>query len=1022
MNFELNESVHIDRDEKGNVQHLEHFQQPFVAPAGAEALAEGDGAASAFANTPQGLAEQYIRKVAAPVYGFSESLLPDPLAAEFITDTERANGNGNGGKLELREEKEIMGTTTVAYQQTYKGLPVWEAGVSVTVQPEPLRVTASQSSVHKDISLPAEENLEARGAAFEPENITPEELKKLLGVKKDKPTINGTSKLIYRYESAKRFDPESKNASGQFQEAPPVLPLPQVPASIVENQHYEVTEVLFTLPVNGFGPVNWRAFIEINTGAVLYLRAFIACATAMIFRTDPVTAGAGAGVTPTAADATLNPFRTNVPLAGLTAANPQQLSGQFVRIIDTEAPVALPPNQPNPPASFAYSARSREFAAANAYHHCDGLFRLMQGMGFNIATYFDGTTFPVPVDAVAFNDILNARAPGNVTGTGSGGFLFGLAGTPFPAVSIAADVRVVLHEFGHTLLWDSVHSPNFGFAHSAGDSLAAILMDPESALRTNPVRRFETFPWELPGRNHGRNVAAGWGWGGVNDVGGYSSEQILSTTHFRLYRSLGGDSTDVNRRRLAARQAAYLIFRAIGSLATSPVTPTPRPDVYATALMNADIGTLNFEGHRGGAFHKVIRWSFEKQGLYQPPGAPVPVTTPGAAPPVDVYINDGRNGEYQYQAVHWECTDVWNRLAVSPGGGGAVHQTPVVGRTNYAYVRVRNRGRMHANNVVVRGYSANPGAGLSFPGDWTPMLTPQIAVAGGIAPGGSVIVGPFRWQPRVVGHECMFMEVTADGDFSNIDPRTFFPCAAGPTPEWRLVPFDNNLAQRNVTPVPGAGGIRGILTAFVKRAFTVRNPLDGQARIEIKAELPALLKERGWRIKLDARETQTAFSLASGIQKEVIVSLDPGKDFSRDDILRVKDGVFIRVYAYADGMAIGGMTYQLDPTLKTAPIEREGTRPISIKDPAIDEIIRNARLSREALDGEALAFDEMEAAAAEFEEEYTISLEDGGAAADEGSFAAKLLKQLGIEQSALGKVSGVRVRKVTLEIDVNEGD
>jgi len=49
------------------------------------------------------------------------------------------------------------------------------------------------------------------------------------------------------------------------------------------------------------------------------------------------------------------------------------------------------------------------------------------------------------------------------------------------------------------------------------------------------------------------------------------------------------------------------------------------------------------------------------------------------------------------------------------------------------------------------------------------------------------------------------MEVSADGDFSNIDPRTFFPCAIGPTQEWQLVPFDNNLGQRNVAPVAGTG-------------------------------------------------------------------------------------------------------------------------------------------------------------------------------------------------------------------------
>jgi hypothetical protein len=131
------------------------------------------------------------------------------------------------------------------------------------------------------------------------------------------------------------------------------------------------------------------------------------------------------------------------------------------------------------------------------------------------------------------------------------------------------------------------------------------------------------------------------------------------------------------------------------------------------------------------------------------------------------------------------------------------------------------------------------------------MDTPQIPVAGGIAPGAGVVVGPFRWTPRVVGHECMFMEVSAPDDLSNIDPATFFPCAAGPTPEWRLVPFANNLAQRNVALVPGAGGVRGLLSGLLNRRFIVRTPFDTQPRIEVKAELPPFLAERGWRVRLD---------------------------------------------------------------------------------------------------------------------------------------------------------------------------
>ncbi|HEY0431176.1 MAG TPA: hypothetical protein VGC61_05140, partial [Pyrinomonadaceae bacterium] len=531
MPFELNDNVKIEKDEQGKVQVLEHLQEPFVST---QTETTGDvtlesapgGAAPTSPTTPQGLAEEYLREVA-PLYGIDQNMLAG-MGGDALTN-ESATASQDG-ELELAEEKDVLGTTTVSYQQTIGGLPVWKAGVSVTILPEPMRVTASQSSVHQNINLPVSMEM----ASGQPKPIGSQEIKKLFSIKKGNPEVTGTRRLIYQYDSERRIDPEAQTPStGSFESGPPTLPLPPLPAAIKPGEHYIVNEVLFTLPVEGIGPVNWRTFIEENTGAVLYLRALIASASGKVFKTDPLTAGAAATATPVAATAVLNPLRSTVALAGLTAGNPQNLKGQFINLVNNDAPVIVPPTSPNPPATFFFDAPSREFAAANAYHHCDWLFRMMQDMGFNLSTYFDGTSFPVPVDACAFSDAINARAPGNNTGTGSGGFQFGLAGSPFPAVSIAADVRVVLHEFGHTLLWDSVHSPNFGFAHSAGDSLAAVLMDPESALRTDPVKRFQTFPWILPDRQHGRDVTTGWAWGGVNDVGGYSSEQILSTTHFR---------------------------------------------------------------------------------------------------------------------------------------------------------------------------------------------------------------------------------------------------------------------------------------------------------------------------------------------------------------------------------------------------------------------------------------------------------------------------------------------------------
>jgi hypothetical protein len=247
-------------------------------------------------------------------------------------------------------------------------------------------------------------------------------------------------------------------------------------------------------------------------------------------------------------------------------------------------------------------------------------------------------------------------------------------------------------------------------------------------------------------------------------------------------------------------------LRAIGTL-----TPATNPDNalgFADALMAVDLLNWTTEGVFGGAYNKVIRWSFEKQGLYQPSGAPLPpnVTTEGAPPPVDVYIDDGRQGEYQFQPIHWNNTSIWNRRMAD---SLTVHEKPIIGLTNYIYVKIKNRGTEIANNVKVRGYHSRPGAGLLLPDDIQPLTTAELPVVGtSIAPNNTEekIIGPFEWIPEInaYGLDSIIMVVSADNDASNIDNFT-----SGETiSDWRLVPNDNNTGQRNMVPVLGISQIK----------------------------------------------------------------------------------------------------------------------------------------------------------------------------------------------------------------------
>jgi zinc metalloprotease ZmpB len=908
MAFQITPNVSVTKDRDGIVRLLNHLQQPYFA-AGLAAV------------NPRTLARTYVGDVAS-IYSVDAALLStiDQAVGDTITP--------DGLQLRFGDQSSLLETTLVSYSQTRWSLPIWEAGLGVSILASPQRVTSSRSTLH----INPEFHEPSKNPKYLPRKITEGMLRELMDLGKQKVTINGTRLRVYQYDPAKRYDPESVapvQAPGAKRDAkpasllhsgPPPLPLPDVPDNIRAGTHYVVTEVLFTLaPAEGRGKgVNWRVFLEVDSGAALYLRALVAGAFANVFAQDPITLTGDTTKTACAGDGVLDLLTTSIVVPRLTAANPQSLSGQYVQLENVNPPNTAPPSVGNPPGDFTSVASGNTFAATNAYYHVDFLYNLMQQFGFDVSTYHAGTAFPVPVDQADYTyGQINAFCGGNATGTGTGEFGFGTVDSCATSPGIAADFRVVMHEFCHNLLWNRVHSPNFGFSHSAGDSIAAILSDPGSQAPD----RFQTFPWVpvVNDRRHDRGVTTGWAWGGVNDVGGYSSEQILSTTHFRIYRSMGGDDPDDTVKAAAAQRIVFLIMKAIASLGPSTIVPTPTPDPWETAMENADTSTTNFQGVPGGTAHKVIRWGFEQQGLFQPAGAPTPVTSPGAPPDVDVYVDDGRGGEYPYQVVFWENTDIWNRLAAD---GGTTHQTPIVNVTNYGYVRVKNRGTQAANNVVVSGFHCRPSAGLTWPDDWQAMTTASINVAGSIPSGGETIVGPFEWTPSEIGHECMLMSASADGDLSNIDLAGALPCAAGPTPDEQLARFDNNIGQRNVAPVAGGGGLRALIDSFVNRRFWTNNPYAKEVRISLDVTLPPFLVKRGWKAVL-LNPGGASFTLPPRGSREILIGLKAGGDFSASDVVAAGKQSGIVVSAKIDGYTFGGITYQLDPNLKTPPVEIE---------------------------------------------------------------------------------------------------
>lgn len=905
MTFENNTNTR--RDEQGVAKHLRHTQEPYEPPERTSIT------------TPQALAHEYVREVA-EVYELDPEWLDDltTKAAGELTDA--------GVKIRYDGEKSTNDMSTVSYQQTVLGLPIWRAGLSVVVQADPLRVTSSTSTVHREVTP---ERID-EDTPFHPDQIEVESLSEALeidGEEYEIGGINGARLLVYRFDADDRTEsePGEREEDRPLEGTPPTLSLAPLPDEITDGQHYVVTEVLFSMATPDQGELNWRVLIEPETGAVLYLRALVAYQNADVFERDPVTQTGNTQLTPCAGNQQLNPHRTTVNLRNLTAPNPgdpQALTGDYASVTNIANPSTAPPTESS--GNFSYDVMTDDFGAACAYHNVTRFYRLMRhDLGFNLSNYFGQSYFPIQVDHAALGGAVNARADGNSMGNGLGSLQFGIAQQGCDT-KMSTAWRVVLHEFGHALLWRHVEGPNFGFAHSAGDSLAAIRNDPGSQAPD----RFQTFPWVAGGnidRRHDRDVTAGWAWGGSQDTGGYSSEQILSTTLFRAYRSMGGDHSGRGMQAFASRYLTYLIMAAISTL--TPQTPANNPDDFATALMNADESQTNFSQHPGGAFHKVIRWSFEKQGLYQPPSQTGQVTSPGDPPPVDVYINDGRNGEYSYLQRFWKTKDIWNRR--NPDGGTA-HETPVSNQTNYVYVDVKNRGTEKAEALRVEGYHCRPQAGLVWPSDWTPMQTKQRS-PGDLPAGNTTQVGPFEWVPQTTGHACLLMTVSAQGsgdtsdDISNIGP-TYTQnqsTISGPIPHNHLVPFDNNIAQRNVKPV--SRGSSSLLDEFDPVRFWIKNPYDRPVEGSIEPVLPDLLREREWEVEFTS-EARPRFELGPREEREVTVALDEGEAFDPRDVRQQDGSVSIEFDVMIDELLIGGMSYELGATVEES-------------EPGIDEIL-----------------------------------------------------------------------------------
>ena len=383
-------------------------------------------------------------------------------------------------------------------------------------------------------------------------------------------------------------------------------------------------------------------------------------------------------------------------------------------------------------------------------------------------------------------------------------------------LGLAADQRWAWHEFGHVLGFASTGALEFRFAHSAGDALAAIVADPDSRLAddAHSYVRDATYPWVHNTRRHARDARTSWCWCGRRNVArmahavalderrlGYFQEQLMSSSLFRAYCSIGGDTfSDIATRRSASDYMVYLVMRAIALLGPEVVVPARTVDQFVSALIDADIGTETWEveadwperdakrdlSRVGGCVHKVLRWAFEMQGLYATEDPLEVKEGQGLPPRIDIYIEDRRGGApggYEPVALRW------NEMA--PQLWHASHQA-VTASAGKVKVNVGNRGQIDARNVMV-SVRVSPADGSLT---WTP-LNPDPSPMQDV-PVGAVVEFDFI-APALPPPYLVWASATCAADRANDDPDSGLPCSFAQTPLVDLIANDNNQGLRIIT-------------------------------------------------------------------------------------------------------------------------------------------------------------------------------------------------------------------------------
>ena len=679
--YESSLKAHISRDDGEKVRHIRHSQEHWLAEETA----------------PRRAAGEYLQAVAETLEIPHEELRALQTPAQDLEPREQ------GVEYRFGEEKRQFDGSTIAYVQTYLDVPVFRRGVSVQVKQAPTRILSvtDNSEPALEGKLPSEEAIARYRKLFEgarparavgeddgPSRQEQTTLRKTFArpargaaARDDNARLLGGRFVVYKYEPSQRYgghpappEPQRDEPASLEDAPPPFIELPPVSDDITPGRAYLTAELITRFDVAGFTGLVWLALVEVESGSVLYLECLTQGVNGMVFRRDPMVATGDLTITADDSEAVLSLHDSDELL--------NALDPPVRRDAEPDRRLRRDPGGGEPGDRGADApCRHRTSTSRRAGR----LRRRQRLLPHDRAVPDDGGPRLRDRRLLRRHDVPDPRRPprhGHRPSMPTGPRT-ARAG-PITCASRSATSRTPRSRSGArstrgctgTRWADTARSATtsaaarFGFCHSAGDGLAALQMDPESALRALP-ERFRYAPFR-PFTTERRFDRAGARVGVGRRQRRRRLRQRADPRHLPL------PDLPVDRRRPRRPRPAQFASRVDDlpdpacdrrpdartnpsnwNPATSSNVPGRGAELWSEDLQATDHKNWDSEGLSGGAYNKVIRWSFEEQGTY----SPGPRRSRRRPPASTSTSTTAAQGEYPFQPVHWHNTSMWNRNA-----------------------------------------------------------------------------------------------------------------------------------------------------------------------------------------------------------------------------------------------------------------------------------------------------------------------------------------------------------------------